>query len=131
MWITFLDLLQKHFFFSESHDNFVVTAWELKIWDLTLIFVFSFLRKHRQVTYPLSPFLIFNVNLLTPPINVAMSYALFQRNSFDIGVVQGKKKNVQHERSLVVMTLLLWKAMGPNEQHKLPGPGVNKGNASA
>lgn len=105
-------------FFSESHDNFVVTAWELKIWDLTLIYVFSFLRKHGQVTYPLSPFLIFDVNSLPTPASVAMSYALFQRHSFDIGVMRGgkKKKNKeQPERSLVAMTLPLWKAMGPSE----------------
>lgn len=67
MWITFLDLLHKPFF-RKSHGNFQVTAWNPKVWDFTLLFVFSFLRKYRQVTYPLSPFLFFNENLLaTPP----------------------------------------------------------------
>lgn len=47
--ITFLDLLQKSFF-SKSHDNFLVTAWEARVWDPTLLFVFGFLRKCRQVT---------------------------------------------------------------------------------
>lgn len=66
MWIIFLELLHKPII-RKSHGNFQITAWNPKFWDFTLLFVFSFLRKRGQVTYPLSPFLFFNMNWPLPP----------------------------------------------------------------
>lgn len=103
----------------------MVTAWEPKIWNLTLAFVFSFLRKCRQGTYPLSSFLIFSTNLLTTPSTLPCSMHCLKENASILKWCE--KKSRRHEwSSLPIMLPTLQKAVGLNEWHVLPKPEANK-----
>lgn len=108
MRITFLDLLQKHIFLSKSHDNFVVTAWEPRIWNLTLVFVFSFLRKCRQGTYPLSSFLISSTNLLTTPSMLPRSMHCLKENASILKWCKKKSMNYHHCQSCYHHCKMQW-----------------------